>query len=147
MTLELAKNRRHGEGRERRAPVGVIAVDGLQQADARHLNEVLCGLVGALESSCEPACERQEALRQLVAGGHVPLLVVPAQQAALLGEVIPAWRRDCRDKAHLPASGTSPLWEGFWIPAPGSRAPHDPASCSAGRDSGDYQRPGRDRAG
>jgi hypothetical protein len=80
VALELADDRRHRVGREVAAAVGVEAVDRVDEADARDLDEVVERLGAAVVAAGEPAGERQEALDELIAGGDVAEAGVPAEQ-------------------------------------------------------------------
>src|SRR3954468_15206919 len=61
VALEFAQDRGHGKARERGLAVRVEAVDGLQQAEARDLHQVVERLAAALIAACELAGKRQEA--------------------------------------------------------------------------------------
>ena len=81
VALELAGDRRHGEGRELAAAFGVEAVDRAEQPDAGDLHEVVQRLGAAVVAPGEAAGERQEAFDELVAGGGVAEARVAAEQA------------------------------------------------------------------
>src|SRR4051794_40617860 len=84
VALQLAEDRRHGVARERGAARGVVAVDGLHEPDARHLDEVVEWLVPALIAPRQLAGKGQEALDELVARLQVSVAVVPGQEPAIL---------------------------------------------------------------
>ena len=84
VALELAEDRRDGERRERRLALGVEAIDRLEQPERRDLDQVVELLAAALVAPCELACERQEALHELLARGRVVLAVVADQQPSIL---------------------------------------------------------------
>jgi hypothetical protein len=88
VALQLAEDARDREARERGAPGRVVAVDSLDQPDARDLQQVVERLAGARVADGQPACERQAPPDQLVAGGEVPALAVALEQARLL-ETLP----------------------------------------------------------
>src|SRR3954469_1681413 len=101
VALELADDRRDRVRGELAAALGVEALDGAQQADARDLDEVVERLGAAAVAAGEAAGERHEALDELVAGAEVAEACVPAEQAldariARLGgagQRVPARRR------------------------------------------------------
>src|SRR4051794_20420110 len=68
VALELAQDGRDGEARERRLAARVEAVDRLQQAEARDLDEIVERLTAALVAARELAGERQEAPDERIAG-------------------------------------------------------------------------------
>ena len=80
VTLDLAEDRRHRIGRERRPAIGIEAVHGLHQREARDLHEILERLRRVAVASGEAAREWQVALDQL---GPRPLRL---RAAAELGE-------------------------------------------------------------
>ena len=88
VALELAEDRGDGEGREGGAALGVEAVDRLDQADARDLDQVVERLGAARVPGREPPRERHEALDQLLADGRRGILGVAAQQRPLVRELL-----------------------------------------------------------
>src|SRR5918995_2119865 len=99
--LQLAEDGRDGEGGERRAAPGVEAVYGLDQAQARDLEQVVEGLGATGISRGEPPRERHEALDQLRAQGGCRTLCVAPQQHFLARQVLcHAGRRVVRDPGH-----------------------------------------------
>ena len=84
MALELAEDGRDGERRERRLARRVEAVDRLQQAERRDLDQVVELLPAALVAARELAGERQEARDELLARGRIALAVVADEQAPVL---------------------------------------------------------------
>jgi hypothetical protein len=84
VTLELAKDRRHGERRERGRAGRLEAVDRLQQAERGDLDEVVERLAAALVAARELARERQEALDERLASRGIAVAVVALQQALVL---------------------------------------------------------------
>ena len=71
VALELAEDRRHRERREGDVAVGVEPVDGLDQGERGHLNQVLGGLGAADVAPRQAARQRQEALDERFARGLV----------------------------------------------------------------------------
>ena len=71
VALQLAQDRGRGVARELRAAPGLEAVDGLDQAEARDLHEVVERLVGVRVAQRQVAGERQEPLAELLARGEV----------------------------------------------------------------------------
>ena len=63
VALDLAEDRRHREARERRAAVELVAVDRLDEPDARHLDQVVDRLAGGAVAPRELARQREEARR------------------------------------------------------------------------------------
>ena len=80
VALQLAQDRGRGVARELRAALGLEAVDGLDQPEARHLDQVVERLVRVGVAQRQVARERQEPLGQLLARGEVALAVVPDQE-------------------------------------------------------------------
>src|SRR5215217_3064702 len=83
MALQLAQDGGRGVTRELRPAVGLEAVDGLDQAEARDLEQVVEGLVGVRVAEREVARQREEALYELLTRGEVSVCVVAHQQQAL----------------------------------------------------------------
>ena len=81
VTLELAEDGRDGEARERGLAARVEAVDRLQQAERRDLDEVVERLAAALVAARELARERQEALHERLARGGVAAMGALEQRA------------------------------------------------------------------
>ena len=77
VAAQLAEDRRHGVGREREPALGVPAVDGLDEADGRDLDQVVERLARAPVAQRERAGERHVALDQLLARALVAGLDVP----------------------------------------------------------------------
>src|ERR1700744_4934284 len=71
VALELAEDGRDRKRREADAPAGIEAVEGAEQAHARHPYEVLDRLVRVAVARGELAGQRPEALKQLLAGSAV----------------------------------------------------------------------------
>jgi hypothetical protein len=94
VTLELAEDRRDGVRAEGDLAGGIEAVDRLDQAERRDLDEVVEGLVGALVTTGELTRERQEALGELVAGSRVPGLEAQ-EQRPVLGVALRTTGRGC----------------------------------------------------
>ena len=76
VALELAEDRRDGVAREGDVALGVEAVDRLDQAERRDLDEVLQRLLGALVATRELAGERQEALDQRLARRRIAVVLM-----------------------------------------------------------------------
>ena len=84
VALDLAEDGRHGVAREGDLALEVEALDGVDEAQAGDLEEVVEGLVGALVAARELAGERQEALDERVAVDRVALVEVAREQRAIL---------------------------------------------------------------
>ena len=84
VALDLAQDGRHREAREGEPAVEVEAVDGVDEAQARDLEEVIEGLLGALVAACQLARQRQEALDEHLAIDRVALIEVAREQRAIL---------------------------------------------------------------
>jgi hypothetical protein len=84
VALELAEHRRHRVRREGGLATGVEAVDRLDQAQGRHLHEVVERLVGAPVAPRHAPGQRKQALDERLAGGLVAVAVVADQQPAVL---------------------------------------------------------------
>ena len=85
VALDLAEDRRDRVGGERDLALGVEAVDRLDQADRRDLEEVVERLARALVAAGELARQRQEALDELLARPGVAGAVAQEQLAVLAG--------------------------------------------------------------
>jgi hypothetical protein len=98
VALQLPEDRRNGIAEEGRAAVRLEPVDGLDEADARYLHEVLVGLVGVRVARSELARERDESLDELIPRGQVAVPVIARQQAlvAQLAEAALAARSAAR---------------------------------------------------
>src|SRR5450631_1415056 len=77
IALELAQDRWDGEGGERQAAAGVEAVDRLDQAEGRDLDQVLERLAGVAVAAGEALGQREVLRRQLVASARI-LTLLPA---------------------------------------------------------------------
>ena len=84
VALDLAQDGRHREAREGEPAVEVEAVDGVDEAQARDLEEVIEGLLGALVAACQLARQRQEALDEHLAIDRIALVQVAREQCAIL---------------------------------------------------------------
>ena len=84
VTLELAEDGGDGEGRERGLAGGIEALDRLQQAERRDLDQVVEGFAGPLVAAGELARERQEALDERLARAGVRVVVVALEKAPVL---------------------------------------------------------------
>src|SRR5215212_5314907 len=84
VALELAQHRRHRVRGERRLARRVEAVDRLDEAEGRHLHEVVERLVGAAVAPGHPAGEREKALDEPLARGLIAVAVIADEQAAIL---------------------------------------------------------------
>ena len=80
---QLAEDRRHRVGREREPALGVPAVDGLDEADGRDLDQVVERLAGAPVAQRQRAGERHVALDQRLAGALVAALDEPHEPLIL----------------------------------------------------------------
>ena len=83
VALQLAEDGRCGVARELRAAAGFEAVDRLDQAEARDLQQVVERLVGVRVAQREIASQRQETLHQLLTRGEVAELVIANQELSL----------------------------------------------------------------
>ena len=83
VALELAEDGGRGIARELRAAPGLEAVDGLDQAEARDLQQVVERLVGVGVAQGEIAGQRQEALHELLPGGEITVVVVSNEELSL----------------------------------------------------------------
>ena len=83
VALELAEDGGRGVARELRAAAGLEAVDGLDQAEARDLEQIVERLVGVAVAQREIAGQRQEALHELFPGGEITFEVVTNQELPL----------------------------------------------------------------
>src|SRR6476659_10209258 len=87
MALDLARHVRDREGAELHAPLRIEAVDGLDQADAPDLDEVLVLLASHAVAPRQALDERHVLLDEPIARPQVPVLPVFADQAV---NVLPA---------------------------------------------------------
>ena len=87
MALYLAQDRGRGVGGELKSAVGVKAVEGLDEADRAHLDEVVERLATVLELAREEAHEVEVAHHELAARVLVALLLVEAEELARAGLV------------------------------------------------------------
>ena len=83
VALELAEDRRYRVAREGVATIGVEAVDRLQQSEARHLDQVVQRLAGALVTARQLARQRKEALDELGAGRQIAVALEALEQELL----------------------------------------------------------------
>ena len=60
VTLDLAEDRRSGEGDERLASLRLVSVDCVDEPDAGCLVDILDRLASSLVAACEPARVREE---------------------------------------------------------------------------------------
>src|SRR6185312_11847075 len=86
VALELSEDRRDRERGEGRAAREVIAVDRLDQAEARHLQEVIEGLASSAVAAGQLAGEGEEALDELIAGLAIAVLL-PAHEKDFVADV------------------------------------------------------------
>jgi len=85
ISLELAKDRRHGERGERRPTAGVESVHRLDEAETGDLEQIIEGLASTVVASGQLARQRQEAPNQLVSGPAV-LALMPAGEEYLVAD-------------------------------------------------------------
>ena len=106
VALDLAQDGRHRIAREGDPAVEAEAVDGVDEAEAGDLEEVVEGLVGALVAARELARERQEALDEHLAVDRVALVEVACEQGAILRDPRSVVRgvADWPDMVSLPAN-------------------------------------------
>ena len=76
MAPELAENRRGRERAERWAPVGIEALDRLQQSDGRDLDEVLVGDSAVAVAVREMVGNAEVLFDEIVAEGAIPSALV-----------------------------------------------------------------------
>ena len=84
IALQLSRDRRHSERRERVTACGVEPVDGLQQAHGRDLNEVLQRLAATVVTPRQPRGQWEKPLHQRVAGRLIVAPAITSEQPALL---------------------------------------------------------------
>src|SRR5581483_4839514 len=84
VSLQLADDRRRGEGRELEAPARIEALDGLEQAEEGDLDEVLDGLAPVLEPAGQVLRQADLGADDLVAQDLVAGLGVLLELAAQL---------------------------------------------------------------
>jgi hypothetical protein len=92
VALELAEDRRDGEGRERRLTRRIEAVDRLQEPERGDLDEIVEVLATALIATGELAGERQEALHERLAGRLIAGVRALQQEPIGTGPRSPALR-------------------------------------------------------
>ena len=85
MALDGARDARHRVGGERRAALGVEAVDGLHEREGGDLLEVLQRLAAAGEAPGEAARERQVAVDELLAEPRISRPLVLRHQVVWIG--------------------------------------------------------------
>ena len=83
VALELAEHGRHRVGRERGLARGIEAIDRLDQAERRDLDEVVERLVGAPVPARHSARQRQQPLDELFACGLITVPVVADEEATI----------------------------------------------------------------
>ena len=91
MALDLADDVRRRVGRQLDAARDVEAVDRLDQADRSDLDEVLELLATVGVTPRQRADERHVVLDELLARGHVALLVVALEENQVVGRHQPAF--------------------------------------------------------
>ena len=126
MALDLAEHGRHREGGERDPPVGIEAVDRLQEAERRDLHDVLQRLGLAPVAHGDLAGESHEALDELLARVLV-VLFLEAQEQLTVAPVALASRRAHDGPLGRPVlgaehRGTGGLGHGDASSVPGKRA-------------------------
>src|SRR4051812_28620779 len=84
MTLELTEDGRNGVAGERHLAIGIKAVDRLDEADGRDLEEVVKRLLCTLIATGKLPRQWQEALHELVTRLWLPIAQVPDEQLAIL---------------------------------------------------------------
>ena len=112
VALELAEDGRDGEARERDGAARVEAVDRLDQAQRRDLDEVLQRLPGAGIAACELARERQESLYQRLVSAVITVSIAIEQPPFLES----AHGAVSADGDHGPSPGRSTLHSGGLYP-------------------------------
>ena len=85
VALDLADDRRHGERRERGLARRVEAIDRLDQAERRHLDQVLERLAAVPVPTRQRMGERQEPHDELIPRGPVPFAVVAHEKTPHVG--------------------------------------------------------------
>src|SRR5215203_773341 len=88
VALQLAEDRWRGEGGEGRAAIGIETVDRVDEAEARHLQQVVEGLAGPAIAQRQVFREGQVATNQLLANRRVAVLDEPGPERALAGQAL-----------------------------------------------------------
>jgi hypothetical protein len=88
VTAKLTEDGRRRVGDERPPALGIEAVKGLDQAQARNLDQVLQLLRGTTVPEGERASERQEAVGELVLQRRIAGLRVAAQELVLVSRAL-----------------------------------------------------------
>jgi hypothetical protein len=83
VALQLSEDGGGGVARELRPATGLEAIDGLDQAEARDLEQVVERLVGVGVAKREVAGQRQEALDELLPRDQIAVVVVADEQLPL----------------------------------------------------------------
>ena len=118
VALELADHGGHGVAHEARAAARLEAVDGLHQAQAGHLDQVLERLVGVAVARGEVAGHGHEAGGERLAGVEVAVAVVANQQlvvARLAGVATWAVSEAGVAAGVARVSGTGASWDIHWM--------------------------------
>jgi hypothetical protein len=84
VALDLARDRRDGVAGKRDPPSRIEPVDRLDKREARHLKEIVAGLLGSLVARRDLAREGQEALDDRVAVDVTPGVPVALEQRAVV---------------------------------------------------------------
>ena len=132
VAAQLAEDRRPGEGRERDAALGVVALQRRDEPEAGDLEQVVAGLDSAAVAHREAAGERQEAAHELLARVLVARARVVAQQLLLGREGVggTAGRRQVSGSSALRSVGGHRDWCGRvarGYPDPRPQAAYDAA--------------------
>ena len=93
VALQLAEDRRRGEGGEGDAALGVEAVDGVEQAQVGDLEQVVEGLAGAAVAQRQALGEGHVAADQLFAHGGLAVTGEALPELAFSGQLLtrPQW--------------------------------------------------------
>ena len=93
VALQLAEDRRRGEGGEGDAALGVEAVDRVEQAEVGDLEQVVEGLAGAAVAQGQALGEGHVAPHQLLAHGGVVVAGEALPELAFAGQLLACPRR------------------------------------------------------
>ena len=88
MATKLAEDRRRRVGGEGDTALGVEAVERLDEAEARDLDQVLERLAAAAVARSEPPDERHEAARELLADDGIAGAREPIEEVVLLRHLL-----------------------------------------------------------
>jgi hypothetical protein len=93
VALELSEDRGDGERRKRDPARGIEPIDSFDQAETRHLRQVIERLLRSGVAACDLPSEREVAAHQLLARAPVALALPSPEQ---LGHVEVGWEMRTR---------------------------------------------------